>query len=75
MLTEDGENTKQIVVVTTSAELPEPEEGTTELPGNASETEIIVLKTSTEASDAQLVQETTPPVFLFNLIKQKFSNP
>ena len=75
MLAEDDENTKQIVVVTTSAELPEPEEGTTELPASASETEIIVIKTVTEVADAQLVHETTPPVFLFNLIKQKFSNP
>merc|ERR1712106_263965 len=64
------ENSKQIAVVSTSTELPEPKELTTELPE-------IVTKAATEEADveAQIVQETTVPTFLFRLLKEKFSQP
>merc|ERR1711892_221503 len=65
-----NENSKQIAVVSTSTELLEPKELTTELPE-------IVTKAATEEADveAQLVQETTAPTFLFKLLKEKFSQP
>merc|ERR1711892_386859 len=65
-----NENFKQIAVVSTSTELLEPKELTTELPE-------IVTKAATEEADveAQLVQETTAPTFLFKLLKEKFSQP
>merc|ERR1712106_408808 len=65
-----NENSKQIAVVSTSTKLVEPKELTTELPE-------IVTKAATEEADveAQLVQETTAPTFLFKLLKEKFSQP
>merc|ERR1711892_40239 len=70
VLEELDENSKQIAVVSTSTELLEPEELTTELPE-------IVTKAAPEEADveAQLVQETTAPTFLFKLLKEKFSQP
>merc|ERR1712123_485709 len=65
-----NENSKQIAVVSTSMELLEPKELTTELPE-------IVTKAALEEADveAQLVQETTAPTFLFKLLKEKFPLP